>query len=69
MPKVDETPGLLEASNADLLAPPSVPAVTASIALKLPVFWPEAAEVWFAQADVQFAIHYCFKDEVLPRGG
>ena len=25
-------------------------------ALKLPVFWPEAAEVWFVQADAQFAI-------------
>ena len=56
MPKVDETPELLETSNADLLAPPSVPAVAANVALKLPVFWPEAAEVWFAQADAQFAI-------------
>ena len=24
--------------------------------MKLPVFWPEVAEVWFAQADAQFAI-------------
>ena len=24
--------------------------------LKLPVFWPNAAEVWFAQADAEFAI-------------
>ena len=51
MPKVDETPGLFEASNTDLFAPPLVPAVTASMALKLLVFWPEAAEVWFAQAE------------------
>ena len=56
MPKVYETPELLETSNADLLAPPSGPAVAANVALKLPVFWPEAAEVWFAQADAQFAI-------------
>ena len=56
MPKVNKIPELLEVSNADLLAPPSVPAVTANVALKLPVFWPEAAEVWFAQADAQFAI-------------
>ena len=51
MPKVDKTLELLEAPNADLLAPPSVPALTANVALKLPVFWPEAAEVLFAQAD------------------
>ena len=24
--------------------------------MKLPTFWPDAAEVWFTQADVQFAI-------------
>ena len=24
--------------------------------MKLPVFWPDAAKVWFAQADAQFAI-------------
>ena len=24
--------------------------------MKLPVFWPDTAEVWFAQADAQFAI-------------
>ena len=32
------------------------PAVAANVTMKLPVFWPDAAEVWFAQADSQFAI-------------
>ena len=55
MPKVDETPELVGVADADLLPPPSVPVAT-NVALKLPVFWPEAAEVWSAQADEQFAI-------------
>ena len=64
MPKVDKTPELLEASNANLFAPPSVPAVTANVALKLPVFWLEVAEVWFAQADAQFAIKTNVADQL-----
>ena len=44
MPKVDENP------------PSPSFSVVANIALKLPVFWPDAAEGWFAQADTHFAI-------------
>ena len=61
MPKVDETPELVGVADADLFSPPSVPVVAANVALKLPVFWPEAAKVWFAQ----FAIKSI---TVLPRG-
>ena len=47
MPKVDENPELDGA--ADTLPPPSpsVP-IAANVTLKLPVFWTDAAEVWFA---------------------
>ena len=36
------------ASEAALLA--------ANVSMKLPVFWPDTAKVWFAQADSQLAI-------------
>ena len=51
---IDEAPGL----DTEALFPPSPDAVpvTANVSMKLPTFWPVAAEVWFAQADAQFAI-------------
>ena len=36
----------------DETLPPTVPMAP----MKLPAFWPDAAEVWFAQADAQFGI-------------
>ena len=54
-PVVDEAPGL---GDTKALFPPSPDAVpvAANVSMKLPTFWPDAAEVWFAQADAQFAI-------------
>ena len=45
-------PGLLA---EDETLPPTIP-VANNVANKLPAFWPDAAEVLFAQADAQFAI-------------
>ena len=43
---------------AEALFPPTSDAVlvAANISMKLPTFWPEVVEVWFAQAEAQFAI-------------
>ena len=45
-------------SYTNALFPPSPSAVpvAANVSMKLPTFWPDAAEVWFAQADAQFGI-------------
>ena len=32
--------------------------VSTAVLMKQPVFWPDAAEVWFAQVDAQCAIHH-----------
>ena len=52
MDKSKDAPGHVD--EADTL-PPNVPMAN-NMAMKLPAFWPDAAEVWFAQADSQFAI-------------
>ena len=56
-PAVDDAPVL---GTDDMLFPSPadpVPVVASSaVHMKLPTFWPDAAEVWFAQADAQFAI-------------
>ena len=51
---VDEAPGL---GDTEALFPPSPDAVpvAANVSMKLPTFWPDAAEVWFAKAYAQCA--------------
>ena len=54
---IEEAPGL---GDIKALFPPTSASETvplaANLLMKLPVFWLDAAEVWFAQADAQFAI-------------
>ena len=54
---IEEAPGLgdIEALFPPTSATEAVPLV-ANVLMMLPVFWPDAAEVWFAQEDAQFAI-------------
>ena len=54
-PAIDEAPVL---GDTEALFPPSSDAVpvAANVSMKRPPFWPDAAEVWFAQGDAQFAI-------------
>ena len=54
--EISNAPGLEDIGN---LFPPSSSVSSSPIAnvyMKLPAFWPDAAEVWLAQADTQFAI-------------
>ena len=52
-----ESPGLgdIEAFFPPTSTSDAVP-LAANVSMKLPVFWPDAAEVWFSQADAQFVI-------------
>ena len=54
---IEEEPGL---GDIEALFPPTSASdavlMAANVSMKLPVFWPDAAKVWFAQADAQFVI-------------
>ena len=52
---IKDAPELVEIES---LFPPSTPStpVANNVLMKLPAFLPDAAEVWFAQADAQFGI-------------
>ena len=54
---IEEAPGL---GDIEALFPPTSASdavlMAANVSMKLPVIWPDATEVWFAQADAQFAI-------------
>ena len=54
--KVTEPPGLEDISSLFPPSATSLPSTVVNVSMKLPVFWLDAAEVWFAQADVQFVI-------------
>ena len=49
---IEEAPGL---GDTEALFPPTSDAVlvAANVSMKLPTFWPDALEVWFAQVDAQ----------------
>ena len=55
--EIKDAPRLKEIGN---LFPPSasfsLSPVANNVFMKLPTFWPDAAEVWFTQADSQLAI-------------
>ena len=54
---IEEAPGL---EDIEALFPPfstsEAVLLAANVLMKLPVFWPVPAEVWFAQADAKFTI-------------
>ena len=54
--EVAEPPGLEDISTLFPPSAPSSPSPVSNVSMKLPAFWLDAAEVWLAQADSQFAI-------------
>ena len=54
---IEEAPGL---GDTEALFPPTSVSdgvlMAANVSMKLPVFWPDVVEVWFAQTDAQFPI-------------
>ena len=54
--EVTKPPGLEDISALFPPSAPTLPSPVANVSMKLPTFWPDVAEVWFPQVDVQFAI-------------
>ena len=54
--EISEPPGLEDISNLFPPSDPASPSPVANVSMKLLTFWPDAAEVWFAQADAQSPI-------------
>ena len=52
--EISEPPGLEDISQLFPPSAPASPSPVANVLMKLPAL-PDAAEVWFAQADLQFA--------------
>ena len=44
------------ASTTLTLAPEVISALVAPVSLKLPEFWPQSTDLWFARADAQFRL-------------
>ena len=60
-----DTKALFPPSSASVLdAAPTA----ATVSMKLPVFWPDAAEVWFVQADARIAGSTIFSRLDLQKG-
>ena len=55
--EVAKPPGLQDISDLFPPSAPSSPSPVANVLMKLPVFWPDATEVWFGQVDVPFTPH------------
>ena len=54
--EIKEASGLEDIRNFFPPLSPASPSLKANLSMKLPAFWPDTAEVWFTQADAQFAI-------------
>ena len=54
--EIREPPGLEDISELFHPSAPASPSPVANVSMKLPVIWPDAAEVWFDQVKTQFGI-------------